>query len=414
LTGVLHRLRDRHPLILHAAYLDHGIRNDREREKELALVHRTCESMGLDLTRERLPQGLLEGLSRESGASLEEEARRFRYAFLYDAGRRKACDYIALGHTADDQVETVLMRFFQGAGLGGLPGIPRARDRLIRPLIDCSRGEIIDYLAFRGLKYVTDVTNRDIRHLRNAVRLELLPAVERVFPGFRAGVLSFSEKLAAVRDYVGSESRRAVRWTPVPEGYAVAGDQFLSAPAPLRVDSLTRLLNALAPQSRRVPYRFLSQVEDDEYVRSRRVVLRGYGVRLYWRSEQLILGTDVVGHTEKGYFIEEIEAGRVWVPEAGLLFDFGSRIRDTGRFLFRSSRTGDRINLEGGGRTVKALFAQWRVSESWRVPIVESAEGIVAVLGELFGCEDRFRAGVSYEQGKALKSMVHRYDVEVE
>jgi tRNA(Ile)-lysidine synthetase-like protein len=246
------------------------------------------------------------------------------------------------------------------------------------------------------------------------VRWELLPAVERVFPGFRGSVLSLSKKLASLRDYVASESRRRLQWKRVRGGYSISGKQFLAAPIPLRLDSITRLLNTLVPDSRRVPYRFLSQVEEEEYLLSRKVVLRGYGIRLYWRSQRLILAADVVGHTEKGYFIEELDNGRVCVPHAGLYFEFGSLVRDTDRYLFRSSRTGDRINLEGGSRTVKKLFAQWRVSESWKIPVVETTGGIVAVLGSLFGYEDRFSSGLPHEQGKALKSMVHRYDVEVE
>jgi tRNA(Ile)-lysidine synthase len=416
LLCVLHGLRERHPLRLSAAYLDHGIRTVPERERELEFVQRTCSAMGIDLTWERMPQGLLEKRSAGTGRSLEEVARQVRYAFLRETAARKACDYVALGHTADDQIETVVMRFFQGVGLGGLPGIPPARKDLLRPLIDCTRAEILDYLSGHGLAYITDSTNRDKRYLRNAVRSELLPVVERIFPGFRGSVLSLSKKLADLRNYVDSESRRRLRWKRAGEGYSIPGRHFLAAPGLLRLVSVTRLLNTLAADSTRVPYRFLSQVQEDDILLSRRVVLSGYGIRLYWRAEQLILAADVVGHTEKGYFIEESEAGRVFVPEAGLFFEFGSLVRGADRFLFRSARTGDRINLQGASKTVKQIFAQWQVarSESWKIPIVESTAGIIAVLGALFGYEDRFHSGLPHEQGKALKRMVHRYDVEVE
>ena len=416
LLDVLHRLLDRYPLHLSAAYLDHGIRTIPERAGELEFVRRTCSAMGIELTWERLPQGLLAKRSTDTGRSLEEVARQARYAFLRSAALRKACDYLALGHTADDQIETVVMRFFQGAGLGGLPGIPPVRKELIRPLIDCTRAQILAYLSARDLAYITDSTNRDTRYLRNAVRSELFPTLERIFPGFRGSVLSLSKRLADLRDYVDSESQRRLDWKRVEEGYGISGRKFLAAPGLLRLVSVTRLLNALSADSTRVPYRFLSQVDDEDILLSRQVVLSGYGIRLYWRSEQLILAADVVGHTEKGYFIEEIGAGRVFVPEAGLFFEFGSPVRDTDRFLFRSSRTGDRIDLRGGSETIKKLFTRWRVagSESWKIPIVETTAGIVAVLGSLFGHEDRFRSGLPHEQGKALKSMVHRYDVEVE
>jgi len=387
LLSVLNQLRDRHPLSLTAAYLDHGIRPGHETEEELEFVKRVCTDMDIDLIWERLPSGLVQQRSEANGGSLEEVARAMRYEFLGRAARGRACDYIALGHTADDQIETVIMRFFQGAGLGGLPGIPPFRENLIRPLIDCTREQILGYLAGRGLEYMTDSTNRDVRYLRNAVRWELVPVIERIFPGFRGSVLSLSGKLGSVRDYMNRESRRRLPWKPVKGGYSIPGDRFLAVPGPLRLASVTRLINDLAAESRRVPYRFLAPVEDEEAVRSRRVVLRGYGVRLYWRSEHLILAADVVGHSEKGYFIEESEAGRVFVPEAGLFFQFGSQVRGTERFLFRSSRTGDRIDLHGGSKTVKELFARWQVGrpESWKIPIVERTDGIVAVLGGLFG-----------------------------
>jgi tRNA(Ile)-lysidine synthase len=416
LLSVLHRLQDRRSLSITAAYLDHGIRSGPETQEELEFVKKTCREMDIDLIWERLPPGLVQQRSEAEGGSLEEVARALRYEFLGRAAKRRACDYIALGHTADDQIETVIMRFFQGAGLGGLPGIPPFRENLIRPLIDCTREQILEYLAGRGLGYITDSTNRDERYLRNAVRWELVPVIERIFPGFRGSVLSLSGKLASLRDYINLESRRRLPWKPVKGGYSIPGKRFLAAPGLLRLVSVTGLINNLAAESRRVPYRFLSQVEDEEIVRSKRVVLRGYGVRLYWRSEQLILAADVVGHNEKGYFIEESEAGRVFVPEAGLFFEFGSPIPGTERFLFRSSRTGDRINLRGGSKTVRELFTRWQVarSESWKIPIVERTDGIVAVLGGLFGYEDRLSCSLTGGQAKALKSMVHRYDVEVE
>jgi hypothetical protein len=272
------------------------------------------------------------------------------------------------------------------------------------------------YLAEHSLSYLTDSTNRDTRFLRNAVREDLLPVIGRIFPGFRGSLRSLSKRLAAVREYMASESRRCLDWKPVTGGYAVRGRQFLSVPGPLRVQSIIDMINALVPDSKRVPYRFLARIEEEEFLRSRNVVLRGHGIRLFWRAEQLILATDVVGHTEKGYFIEELERGGVCVPAAEIAFEFDSPVRDTERLLFRSAKAGDAIKLAGGSVSVNGLFARWRVAkaERWKIPIVDSKTGILAVLGGLLGYEDRFSYGLPQEQGKALKSMVHRYDVEVE
>jgi tRNA(Ile)-lysidine synthase len=416
LLYILHRLKGRYPLALSVAFLDHGIRARREMDKDLEFIQQTCSDLGVDLSWDRLPQGILAQRARSMGRSLEEAAREARYTYLKTAAAEKQCEYIALGHTADDQVETLVMRFFQGVDLSGLPGIPEKRYNLIRPLYDCTRPQIIRYLSESNLHYLTDTTNMDRRYLRNAVRHSLLPSAEQIFPGFRGSLLSLSKKLARLRAYVDSESKRRLVWAPIRGGYRISGREFLAVPGVLRVFSITGLLNSLAVARKRIPYRFLSRVEDDRFVRLRRIVLSGYGIRLYWSGEQLILAADVVGHGEKGYFIVVRGEKRLVVPEAGLIFEFGSSMGGTIIVLFRSARSGDTITLKGGSKAVRKLFAEWRVTkqERWKIPILEDRRGTVAVFGSLFGYRDRFRTGVSSERGRELKSMVHRYDVEVE
>lgn len=416
LLHILHRLKGRYPLALSVAFLDHGIRSRRETDKDLEFIQQTCSNLGVDLSWDRLPQGELVQHARSTGRSLEEVARESRYNYLKTAASEKQCDYIALGHTADDQVETLVMRFFQGVDLSGLPGIPEKRDFFIRPLYDCTRPQIIRYLSDRNLHYLTDTTNKDRRYLRNAVRHSLLPAAEQIFPGYRGSLLSLSKKLARLRAYVDSESKRRLVWTPTRGGYRISGREFLAVPGVLRVFAITDLLNSLAVERKRIPYRFLSRVEDDRFVRLRRIVLSGYGIQLCWRGEQLILAVDVVGHNEKGYFIVVRGENRIMVPEAGLIFESVRSSGGTISVLFRSARSGDIITLRGGSKAVRKLFAEWRVAkqECWKIPILEDRRGTVAVFGSLFGYKDRFRAGVSSERGKELKSMVHRYDVEVE
>ena len=101
--------------------------------------------------------------------------RLVRHAALARIARALGASRIALGHTADDQAETVLMRVLQGAGPRGLAGIPRRRGRVIRPLLEVDRAAVRRYLAVHGLDAVEDLTNRDPRFLRNRIRLEVLP-----------------------------------------------------------------------------------------------------------------------------------------------------------------------------------------------------------------------------------------------
>jgi tRNA(Ile)-lysidine synthase len=123
--------------------------------------------------------------AQAGGASFEEHARRLRYDFLLRTAAARGCTAVATGHHADDQAETVLLRMVRGASPRGLGGIPPAREadgiRIVRPLIDCSRADILAFLEQQGLEYRTDATNTDPRHLRNRVRHDLLPRLREAY-----------------------------------------------------------------------------------------------------------------------------------------------------------------------------------------------------------------------------------------
>jgi tRNA(Ile)-lysidine synthase len=146
------------------------------------------------------------------GDSLEAAARAARYA-VYS---RQQCDYVVLAHHRDDQVETFLLQLLRGAGVKGLAGMPLARmadggwrmakERpsvasrqspiIVRPLLDVTRAEIAEYAKRYGLKWIEDESNSDIHFRRNFLRHEVLPVVERRFPGYRATVARAARHLA--------------------------------------------------------------------------------------------------------------------------------------------------------------------------------------------------------------------------
>jgi tRNA(Ile)-lysidine synthase len=121
------------------------------------------------------------GRARESGVGLEETARIERYRFLEEAAKECGAQAIALGHTRDDQVETILHRILRGAGLRGLTGMQFRRGKFIRPLLDCGRRELIEYLRERRISYIIDRSNQDNRFYRNRIRNKLLPYLRRYF-----------------------------------------------------------------------------------------------------------------------------------------------------------------------------------------------------------------------------------------
>lgn len=170
LLDILRRLQEELSIELLVAHFDHGLRPE-EDEAETLFVRRLTTSMGLSFTSEK---GLLS--NEPDGMSVEEKARDARYGFLENLSKRFRAQKIAVGHTLNDQAETVIMRLLRGSGPSGLAGIPPVREKkIIRPLIDISREDILSYLGANGLSYVTDSSNLRTEFLRNRIRLDLMP-----------------------------------------------------------------------------------------------------------------------------------------------------------------------------------------------------------------------------------------------
>src|SRR5262245_13937834 len=167
LLHVLVLLRLEHALHLTVCHVHHGLRP--EADRDAAFVEALAARLGCPVRVVRVE------VSRNRGHSPEETARLARHAALARVARGLGAERIALGHTADDQVETVLMRILQGSGPRGLAGIPVRRGRIVRPLLDVGRAAVLGHLAAHGLESVDDATNRDTKFLRNRVRHELLP-----------------------------------------------------------------------------------------------------------------------------------------------------------------------------------------------------------------------------------------------
>ncbi len=140
--------------------------------------------------------------SRRWRTSIEDAGRRLRYAFLAEAARRAGATHVAVGHTRDDQAETVLLNLLRGAGTLGLGGMPVRRGPFVRPLIDCRHRELVDYLAASGVPFREDESNADRRYFRNRVRHEILPALEAAVPSVRDLIARTAESARTDAEYL--------------------------------------------------------------------------------------------------------------------------------------------------------------------------------------------------------------------
>ncbi|HYK89481.1 MAG TPA: tRNA lysidine(34) synthetase TilS, partial [Acidobacteriota bacterium] len=204
LLHCLHRLTPRWDLKLCAAHLNHRLRG-RESDQDAEFVGSACRELGIPLHSEVAEVGQ-EAAARKR--NLEEMAREIRYEFLRRVARRSGAQKIALGHTLNDQAETVLIRFLRGSGSEGLSAIhPVVDGVIVRPLLGCSRDKILKYLKIRGLCFREDSSNRDLAIRRNRVRHELIPYLEEHFNPRLIETLAASAELAReVAGYLESQA----------------------------------------------------------------------------------------------------------------------------------------------------------------------------------------------------------------
>ena len=202
LSGLV-ALRNERRFALRAAYVDHGLRPAAAR-KEAALVKRLGLEWGVPVTVLRRP------VRERKEESLETAARRIRYEALTALARSSRCTVVATGHTADDQAETVLMRVLRGAGITGLAGIPPVRRlgklRIIRPLLGCTRREVTAHLKTIGVRPLLDRSNLSGRFLRNKIRRDLLPELEKINPQVRRHLSRTAELAREDLDWMKAEA----------------------------------------------------------------------------------------------------------------------------------------------------------------------------------------------------------------
>ena len=129
--------------------------------------------------------------------SIEMAARELRYAWFEELRQQLNYDYIAVAHHADDQLETFFINLLRGAGIRGLKGMQKVNGHVIRPLLDSSREDIRQYAVEHDLKWREDHTNAETQFLRNKIRHELLPVIDRISKEGRASILKSINHLAS-------------------------------------------------------------------------------------------------------------------------------------------------------------------------------------------------------------------------
>ena len=170
------------------AHLNHGLRGTAS-DEDAEWLKQECRRLSLPCVTEK------QELNQGPDSGLEEQCRTARYDFLTRVAIAEQCTQIAVAHTLDDQAETVLHHIIRGTGITGLRGIPQTRVlqqglHLIRPLLQISREEVVEFLNVCGQEYRNDESNADTSFTRNRIRHQLLPLLKKRIQSQRSTVHS--------------------------------------------------------------------------------------------------------------------------------------------------------------------------------------------------------------------------------
>ena len=258
LLSLLDRLRSKWSLNLTAVHCNYGLRGS-ESEDDQEFVATRCRELDIPLHVRRLQ---LPARPRQS--SLQAVARDLRYQAFSEIAERCRADRIVLGHTADDQAETILLWVLRGTGLTGLSGMPAARDgMIIRPLYETARQEILTYLQNSGLQFRADSSNAKPVYLRNRIRHELIPMLNRLAPASLRALCRLADICREDDHYLeqqaGALFSAAVTWE-AEGGWAIDRSQLLTVPRALQRRGIRTLIRTSLNQQYALGLRTVDQV----------------------------------------------------------------------------------------------------------------------------------------------------------
>ena len=387
---------------LEAVYINHGIRVFSDMQLEIKKINKISEQIKLSINIREIEQGLILEEAGLTGRSIEEIARDYRYSILANEKIRLGATHIAMGHTLDDQSETLIMRFFQGSGIHGLTGIPEKRNEIIRPLLAFEKKDLTAYIKNKKIPYVLDKTNFESVYLRNKVRLNLVPVISEIFPGYQKSLMQFSEKMELLK--------------PVVEEFASAldvkinknGEPYFSFKDYLAISDFRQLETLYKSWDiwekrpyNRLSFRFLRNALGNKININSKIALQGSSCKLVREKEQLIWKRVVVVSSEKSYLKVMTKGNnRIYSGLSINLEENALKSKDTiwldedrvkKPLLIRNRVDGDSIRLVEGVKPLKKLYQDWGVitEDKWKIPVLEDRSEIIAVLGKPFGYSNR-------------------------
>lgn len=393
LLNVLNNLKQELGIQLGAVHINHLLRLTSSRD-ELFCVN-LCNEMNIPCFTFR--KNVVE-FAKQNNLSIEEAGRITRYSTIRELAREKGFTKIATAHHIDDNIETLFLRIFKGTSLKGLLLIRPRVQNIIRPLIEITKPEIIEYAKEQKLSFIIDETNYSNEYERNYVRNVIIPTIYPKFPNFREKIYNLIGDLRDLYSIVEDLTKEAVNQYVVFENDSVLIDLKINEKYPkiiVREVMKNILLHFSSPVSRKI----LERISNETQLHGNKVilkfkdiaVLREYDkLRIMKARRQLSEPKKVVisGVEFDSYFDVEIDVSEVSVDE-----DFIRRVKEVSsrtmyfdldglkRVEIRRRKKGDYIKLDFGTKKIKDILIDEKIplSERDNVVVIDSDRGIVGI-----------------------------------
>ena len=415
MLDILVKLREEFNLTLFVVHINHSLREEADFEEEY--VRKFAKEKNIEFFSKKVD---INKMVEETRKSTEEVARNVRYEYFNEVLKKVNANKIAVAHNLNDSVETVLLNLIRGCGIDGLTGIQKENGNIIRPLIECERGEIENYIKENNLTTMQDKTNLEAIYTRNKVRNELIPYLKEFNPEIIKSIYKTSKILGENRKLLKEIIEEKYREIKVEDKDLVLDKvKFLELDDGLKPEILRRAIldysgnlvnigmdtinNAISIISESGSGAVIKISSDIKIkINYDKLVFFKEKEETKFCYELNIPGTTYIPEINKAITAKIVDADEVpekYSDKNKCFFD----IEKTGKKLYvRNKRIGDSISLTGmnGKKSIKKFFSDLKIDSRFRdkIPLIVSEDDVLWVVG--------LRTNQKYLKDKSTKEVI--------
>jgi len=415
LLDILVKLREELNLTLFVVHINHSLRQEADFEEEY--VRKFAKEKNIEFFSKKVD---INKIVEETKKSTEEVARNIRYEFFSEILIKVRANKIAVAHNLNDSVETVLLNLIRGCGIDGLTGIQKENANIVRPLIECERSEIENYIKENKLTVMHDKTNQETVYTRNKVRNELIPYLKEFNPEIVKSIYKTSKILSENRKLLKEIIEEKYKEIKIEDkGLVLDKTKFLAQDLGLKQEILRKAIlefngnlvnigmdtinNAICIISDAGSGAII-KISSDVKIKIiyNKLVFFKEKEEIKFFYELNIPGTTYIQELNKTITTKIVDASVVpekYSDKNKCFFD----IEKTGKKLYvRNKQVGDSISLSGmdGKKSIKKFFSDLKIDANFRekIPLVVSEDDVLWVVG--------FRTNKKYLKDKYTKEVI--------